>query len=92
MKVCIFGAGSIGGLLGAQLARTGVEVSLVARGAHLEAIRRHGLRLTGASGDFTVHPAASDDPADLGPQDHVILTVKAPSRRPASISGSDPYG
>jgi 2-dehydropantoate 2-reductase len=79
MKICIFGAGSIGGLLGAHLAHAGHEVSLVARGAHLAAIRRDGLRLTGASGDFTVRPAASDDPADLGPQDYVILAVKAPS-------------
>jgi 2-dehydropantoate 2-reductase len=79
MKICVFGAGSIGGLLGAHLARSGEDVSFVARGDQLAAIRRDGLRLTGASGDFTVHPAASDDPAALGPQDYVILAVKAPS-------------
>jgi 2-dehydropantoate 2-reductase len=85
MKVCIFGAGSIGGLLGAHLARAGVDVSLVARGAHLDAIRANGLRVTGASGDVTVHPRASADPAELGPQDHVILTVKAPAL-PAAVA------
>ncbi len=89
MKVCLFGAGSIGGLLAAHLSRSGVEVSLVARGLHLDAIRKNGLRLTGASGDFTVHPAASDDPAELGPQDHVILAVKAPAL-PAAVLGLAP--
>jgi 2-dehydropantoate 2-reductase len=79
MKICIYGAGSIGGLLGAHLAHTGHDVSLVARGPHLDAIRRDGLRLTGASGEFTVRPAASDNPGDLGPQDYVIVAVKAPA-------------
>ncbi|MHA1537340.1 MAG: 2-dehydropantoate 2-reductase [Alphaproteobacteria bacterium] len=77
MKVCIYGAGAIGGHIGAMLARSGVEVSLVARGAHLEAIRKKGLRLRTASEEFTVQVPASDDPGELGRQDYVILTLKA---------------
>lgn len=77
-KICIFGAGAIGGLVAARLARAGTaEVSLVARGAHLQAIRDKGLTLRSAAGDFTVRPAASDRPQDLGPQDFIILGVKA---------------
>lgn len=83
MKICVFGAGAIGGWIGALLARKGVEVSLVARGAHLAAIRAKGLRLITASEEFTVHPKASDRPEELGPQDYVLLTLKAHSLPPA---------
>lgn len=77
MKICVYGAGAIGGHLAARLARSGVEVSVVARGAHLAAIRQGGLRFKGPAGEFTVRIAASDKPADLGPQDVVIAAVKA---------------
>jgi len=78
MKVCIYGAGAIGGHIGAMLSRAeGVEVSLIARGAHLEAIREHGLVMRSAAGDITAKVPASDDPAELGPQDYVFLTLKA---------------
>ncbi len=77
MKVCIFGAGSIGGIVAALLARKGdVEVSVIARGAHLQAIRERGLRLITPSDDFTVRLRATDDPRELGPQDHVFVTLK----------------
>jgi len=77
MKICLYGAGSIGGIIGAHLARVkGVEVSLIARGAHLEAIRRNGLRLVSPREDFTVRVNATDDPAELGPQDVVFITLK----------------
>ena len=76
-RICIFGAGSVGGHMAACLARAGLEVSVVARGPHLAAIRRNGLRLVLAQEDFTVKVAASDSPADLGPQDLVISTLKA---------------
>lgn len=79
MKVCIYGAGAIGAHIGAMLAQAGTaEVSLIARGPHLAALREKGLTLAMPDGDsFTVHPAATDDPADLGPQDYVIVALKA---------------
>ena len=77
MKICIYGAGAIGGYVGAMLSRAGADVSLIARGPHLAAIRENGLRLKSAEDDFTVHPRATDDPSELGPQDYVLLTLKA---------------
>ena len=77
MKFCIYGAGASGGLSGAHLARTGEDVTLIARGAHLAAMREKGLKVTGHSGDFTVHPRVTDDPAEAGPQDYVIVALKA---------------
>lgn len=77
-RLCIFGAGAIGGEIAARLARSGdCAVSVVARGAHLEAIRTRGLRLIDGDDEFTVAVAASDDPARLGPQDYVIVATKA---------------
>ncbi|MSP49549.1 MAG: 2-dehydropantoate 2-reductase [Alphaproteobacteria bacterium] len=80
MKICIFGAGAIGGYLAGFLAKSGADVSVVARGTHLQAIRERGLTVELADGG-SVHarPKASDKPTDLGPQDAVIVTVKAPS-------------
>ncbi len=82
MKICIFGAGAIGGYMGAKLAKAGAEVSLVARGPHLAAMRDKGLTLIEEEGSFTVPVTASDDPAELGPQDYVIVTLKAHSVPP----------
>jgi 2-dehydropantoate 2-reductase len=79
MKICIFGAGAIGGYMGAKLAQVGADVSLVARGPHLKAMRENGLRLIEESGETTVKVTASDNAADLGPQDYVIVTLKAHS-------------
>ncbi len=79
MKLCIFGAGSVGGYLAGSLAKGGADVSVVARGAHLAAIRANGLTVETPDGAINVTLAASDDPADLGPQDAVIVTVKAPA-------------
>ncbi len=79
MQICIFGAGSVGGYLAGVLANGGANVSVVARGAHLAAIRLNGLTLDTADGAINVKLPASDDPADFGPQDAVIVTVKAPS-------------
>lgn len=77
MKIALFGAGAIGGLVAAGLARAeGVEVSAIARGAHLEAIRSRGLRLIGAGFDSTVALHATEDPCELGPQDYVIVALK----------------
>ena len=79
MKICIYGAGAIGGWIGVKLAQAGCEVSVVARGVTLAAIQQHGLRLDedGASHAVSVHASAL--PADLGPQDLVIVAVKAPA-------------
>jgi 2-dehydropantoate 2-reductase len=79
MKVCIVGAGAIGGILAARLARAGHDVSAIARGAHLQAIQAHGLTLKSAGEKFTADIRAAADPADLAPQDYVILTLKAPA-------------
>jgi 2-dehydropantoate 2-reductase len=77
-KICIFGAGAIGGYLGARLAMKGeAEISLVARGAHLEAMRANGLVLHQAGESFTVKPRVTDRPVELGPQDFIVLTLKA---------------
>lgn len=76
-RICIYGAGAIGGYMAACLDRAGAEVSLVARGPHLAAIREKGLRLNKA-GEPSVHQlTASDNPAELGPQDYIILALKA---------------
>ncbi|HTW68565.1 MAG TPA: 2-dehydropantoate 2-reductase [Acetobacteraceae bacterium] len=79
MRICIFGAGAVGGYLAGFLARGGADVSVVARGAHLAAIRADGLRVETPDAVITVRVPASDDPADLGEQDAVIVTVKAPA-------------
>ncbi|MDA9012135.1 2-dehydropantoate 2-reductase [Planktomarina temperata] len=79
MKICIFGAGAIGGYMGAKLAAAGADVSLVARGPHLKAMQENGLRLIEETGISTVKVSASDTASDLGPQDYVIVTLKAHS-------------
>lgn len=82
MKICIFGAGAIGGYMGAKLAQAGADVSLVARGPHLAAIRQKGLTLIEEGQSHTVQVRATDDARELGPQDYVILTLKAHSVPP----------
>ena len=80
MKICIFGAGAIGGYMGARLAMAGADVSLVARGPHLAAMQARGLTLIEEDGPPQgVAVTASDDPAALGHQDYVIVTLKAHS-------------
>ncbi|NDD88513.1 MAG: 2-dehydropantoate 2-reductase [Rhodobacteraceae bacterium] len=82
MKVCIFGAGAIGGYMGVKLAKAGADVSLVARGPHLIAMQEKGLTLIEEGETTTVPVTASDDPAALGVQDYVIVTLKAHSVPP----------
>jgi len=79
MKICIYGAGAIGGYLGVQLARAGADVSLVARGAHLAAMRERGLTLLAGEEKHIVYPRCTDDPSELGVQDYIIITLKAHS-------------
>lgn len=96
MRVAIVGAGAIGAYVGAALHRAGVDVHLIARGAHLEAIQRDGVRVLSPRGDFTARPPATDDPADVGPVDYVFLGLKAnsyagcgPMLQPLTKTGAD---
>ena len=79
MKVCVYGAGAIGGFLGVGLAESGIDVSLIARGAHLQAMRENGLTLSIGGKEKTVRLPCSDDPAQFGPQDFVIIALKTHS-------------
>jgi 2-dehydropantoate 2-reductase len=79
MKICIYGAGAIGGHLAARLHRAGAEVSVIARGAHLAAIQAKGLTVHAIDGEHHALVRASSDPAKLGRQDAVFVTVKAPA-------------
>lgn len=79
MRVAVLGAGAIGAYVGAALARAGVDVHLIARNQHLEALRRDGVRVRSDRGDFAARPPATDDPAEVGPVDFVFLGLKANS-------------
>ncbi len=78
-KVCVFGAGAIGGYLAASLAQAGADICVVARGPHLEAIRSRGLKLRKEGEEHTYRIRATDDPRELGEQDYVIIGMKAHS-------------
>ena len=78
-RVCIFGAGAIGGWIGAHLAKAGCDVRMVARGATLQALQQAGLRLEQAGQTLSVPVRASANPAELGVQDLVVVAVKAPA-------------
>jgi 2-dehydropantoate 2-reductase len=82
MKVCVFGAGAIGGYLAVRLANSGVDVSVVARGPNLAAIRENGLRLRIDGREEVAKVTATSDANDLGPQDYVLTTLKAHSLPP----------
>jgi 2-dehydropantoate 2-reductase len=77
LKVCVFGAGAIGGLVGVEMMRANVDVSMVARGEHLAAMQARGLRLQIDGEEHVVHPSCTDQPAELGVQDYVIIALKA---------------
>jgi len=79
MRFAVVGAGAIGAFAGAMLARSGEDVTLIARGAHLRAIQERGVRVRGSIGEFEARPAATDDPATVGAADVVLLTLKAHS-------------
>ncbi|WP_245492257.1 2-dehydropantoate 2-reductase, partial [Mesorhizobium sp. M4A.F.Ca.ET.020.02.1.1] len=77
MRIAMMGAGGIGGYVGARLAELGGEVSFIARGAHLQAMRQSGLRIQSDLGNILLsNVSASDAPADIGPVDLVIFAVK----------------
>ena len=82
MNICIYGAGAIGGYLGVQLSLAGFDVSLIARGPHLEAMRKNGLALLIDGERRLAKISCTDNPAEVGPQDYVIITLKAHSVSP----------
>ena len=77
MRFTVVGAGAIGGYVGACLARAGDEVTLIARGAHLAAIREHGIRVLSQDGDFLTRPQATGDMGAVADADVVFLALKA---------------
>jgi len=89
-KICIYGAGAIGGYLGFKLAASGdAEVSFIARGRNLEVFRERGLTLREGGDERTIAVSATDDPAELGAQDYVIVAVKAQAA-PAIVDPMQP--
>lgn len=91
MRIAVFGSGAVGGYYGARLAHAGHDVTFIARGAHLTAIRERGLLVWSPLGDFSSHASAEDDPSRVGPVDLVLFAVKtydletAASRLPSLI-------
>jgi 2-dehydropantoate 2-reductase len=89
VRICIYGAGAIGGYLGVQLALSGQDVTLIARGPHLAAMRANGVRLLIDGEERVAHPRCTDDPAEAGEQDYVIVTLKAHSA-PGVVAAMSP--
>jgi 2-dehydropantoate 2-reductase len=77
MRIAIFGAGAIGGLMAVRLARSGVDVTVVARGPHLAAMQANGIRLRTGGDEITAHPRCVADAGEAGIQDYVVVTLKA---------------
>jgi 2-dehydropantoate 2-reductase len=78
VRIAVFGPGGVGGYFGGRLAQSGQDVVFIARGAHLRALQEHGLRVDSVAGDFVVWPVqATDQPAEIGPVDVVLVCVKA---------------
>lgn len=86
MKICVFGAGAIGGYVGGLLADAGADVTLIARGAHLAAMRAEGLRIRIEGDERIVRPRCTGDPAEAGPQDVVIVALKTTDAPRAAAS------
>ncbi|HEX7685643.1 MAG TPA: 2-dehydropantoate 2-reductase [Trinickia sp.] len=79
MKICVYGAGAIGAYMGGRLAQAGADVSFIARGPHLAAMQARGVRLSTEAGEHVVDVRCTSDPRELGPQDYVIVALKAHS-------------
>ena len=97
MRICVFGTGAVGAYFGGRLAEAGQEVAFVARGEALRALRERGLRAASTEGNFEIQSVrASDDPAELGPADVILLGVKAwqvsdAARAIAPVLGPDTF-
>ncbi len=89
MRICVFGAGAVGGHVAGRLAQGGADVSVVARGPHLAAIQANGLEIRAPDATFRARVTASQDAAELGPQDAVIVTLKAPGL-PSAVASIEP--
>ena len=77
VRVAVYGTGGVGGYFGGRLALAGVDVHLIARGPHLRALQKSGLRVRSTKGDFEIDLPASDRPSDIGPCDYVLFSVKS---------------
>jgi|TARA_B110000908_G_C10248789_1_gene450556 2-dehydropantoate 2-reductase len=77
MKIIVYGAGGVGGYFGGKLQHAGYDVTLIARGKHLEAIQKNGLQVKSINGDFTVFPKATDDVSSISNPDLIVLGVKS---------------
>ena len=78
MRIAVVGTGGVGGYFGGRLAQAGEDVTFIARGTHLQALRTQGLRVDSVRGDFVIHPVqATDDPRQVGVVDAVLVAVKA---------------
>lgn len=84
MRIAVVGVGGVGGYFGGRLADAGNDVHLIARGAHLDAIRRNGLRVRSVAGDFEVRTPATDDPSEVGAVDHVLFCVMSYDTEPTA--------
>ena len=82
-SICVFGAGAIGGYMAAKLEAAGTRVSLVARGPHLAAVQQNGLVLQSGGESIVTHPNAVAHGSEIGPQDYLLITLKAHSLEPA---------
>ena len=91
-RIAIYGAGGVGGYFGARLARAGADVHFIARGAHLHALREHGLMVRSVKGDFRVQAQVTDDPADIGPCHPGSADEHAPGTRNAGLSRGNRSG
>ena len=76
MKIAIYGAGAIGALLGAKLHLSGEDVTLIARGPHLKAMRESGITVVENGEKYTAYPALAENPQEIGPVDYLFITVK----------------
>jgi 2-dehydropantoate 2-reductase len=86
MRIAVIGAGAVGGYFGARLAAFGLDVSFIARGEHLRAMRDHGLKIKSVQGDLEIHSKFTDKPADIGPVDVVLFCVKSQDTEEAAKS------
>src|SRR5687768_17750733 len=78
MRIAVFGTGAVGGYFGGRLAQSGQDVTFIARGQTLAALQQNGLRVDSLNDDFTLHPVqATANPAEIGPVDAILVTVKS---------------